>query len=75
MGNVTSDNKGAGQVETGLHGVLGEGGENFRHWLVQVNVDDITGELDILGVGKVLGGISLELFEEDTITGDFAIAL
>jgi len=62
VGNVTTNDDGAGKGETGADRELRKLRSNFIHRLVQVNLNDLCRNVIILGLGEVLARISLQLF-------------
>jgi hypothetical protein len=54
--------------------VLGQFGQNLGHRLVEIDLDDVFGELLLVDLRHVLRRIGLKLLEEDAVPGDLAEA-
>lgn len=74
MGNITTDNDGSRQREAGLHGVLGDDGQNVLHGLVKIDLHGSIG-LVLREFLEETAGVVLELLHEETFGGDLSPAL
>ena len=82
--DVAGHDEGAGQREPGLDRVLGEFGEDLGHRPAQVDLHHVRFRLlraldhaELLrgGLGQMVAGFELELFDEDPLGSDLAQAL
>ena len=74
MSNITTDNDGTGEAETSLHGILADGGQDFLHGLVQINLDSVV-HLGLAVLFEEATGIVFQFLHEETFLGDLGKAL
>mmetsp|Transcript_89174 Transcript_89174/g.277220 ORF Transcript_89174/g.277220 Transcript_89174/m.277220 type:complete len:556 (-) Transcript_89174:395-2062(-) len=77
MRNVARDNDGPREGQARLHRIPAQELEVLLHGVVQVNLDDLSTAVQrtLLHVGQVLGGLPLQLLEEDALLRDPGLGL